>query len=224
MRTLRGTVRTLATIVTIAVATTCNVNAQDATAPAIAPSLQSVLSRLSADPITPREYTANVDLHVKLRVFPFISLTLHGNSSYKRPGLYHFVFRGVPKAAEKFSDLNYDLGDPQKWPDRYAIAFAPQSTSEVPVLRLTPKAHGMVKSLDVAYDPAKGHMTHAIWTRFDGGTITLAQTYTTVGESEIVARQAATIDIPHMKADVSADYGAFIVSGMPVVAGLPSEH
>jgi hypothetical protein len=213
----------LATIATIAVSSTCGVAAQD-TAPPLAPALQSILSHLSSEAITPREYTANVDLHVKLRVFPFIGLTLHGNSSYKRPGLYHFVFRGVPKAAEKFSDLNYDLGDPAKWSDRYAIAFAPQSSSQEPVVRLTPKGHGLVKSLDVAIDPVKGHLTRATWTRFDGGTITLVQTYAPVGESEIVARQAATIDIPHMRADVSADYGAFIIAGMPVVAGLPAEH
>jgi len=214
----------VATIVAIAAANTCGVCAQDASEPALAPALQTVLSRLSADPITPREYTANIDLHVKLRVFPFIGLTLHGNSSYKRPGLYHFVFRGVPKAAEKFSDLNYDLGDPAKWPERYVIAFAPQSTSQEPVVRLTPRTRGLVKQLDVAIDPAKGHLTRATWTRYDGGTITLVQTYTAVGENEIVARQAATIDIPHMKADVSADYGAFIVAGMPVVAGLPPER
>ncbi|MFN2459329.1 MAG: hypothetical protein ABR591_01355 [Candidatus Velthaea sp.] len=189
-----------------------------------APPLDAVLSRLAADPVTPREYTANVDLHVKLRVFPFIRLTLHGNSSYKRPGLYHFVFRGVPKAAEKFNDLNYDLGDPSKWPARYDIAFAPQSTPALPVIRLTPKVRGMVKTLDVAVEMSKGHLMKATWSRFDGGTITLVQKFAPVGDREIVAQQTATIDIPHMKAELSANYEDFVVAGIPVVAGVPADR
>ena len=106
------------------------------------PTLAAVMARLAADPLTPSEYTASISLHVRLRIFPFIRFTLHGESAYKRPGLYHFVFRGVPMVAEKFNDLRYDLGDPQKWPERYDIAFAPQSTAAVPVVRLTPKTPG----------------------------------------------------------------------------------
>lgn len=212
MLSLVQALRTLAAIPMIAALLTCGAAAQVEMAGT--PSLETVLSRLSDDPVTPREYTANVNLHVKLRVFPFIRLTLHGNSSYRRPGLYHFVFRGVPKAAEKFNDLNYDLGDAKKWPDRYDIAFAPQSTPAEPVVRLTPKTRGMVRSLDVAVDMTKGHMTRATWTRNDGGTIVLVQRYTPVGDRELVAQQAATIDIPHMKAELSADYDHFVVAAI----------
>jgi len=193
-------------------------SAQEA-APAALPALDLVLARLAADPQTPHEYRANVDLHVKLRVFPFIHLTLHGNSSYRRPGIYHFVFRGVPKAADKFNELNYDLGDPTKWVDRYEIAYAPNATATTPIVRLTPKVHGLVKCLDVEVDMAKGHMTKAVWQRFDGGQIVLLQTYLPVGGQEMVAKQTATIDIPHMRADVSAEYADFVVGG--IVATTP---
>jgi hypothetical protein len=214
----------LAVMMAISVTAPCPARAQQVGTPVAAPSVQTLLARLSADNPMPREYTANVDLHVKLRMFPFIGLTLHGDSSFKRPGLYHFVFRGVPKAAEKFNEMNYDLGDATKWPDRYVIAAAPQSTALAPVVRLTPKVRGMVKWLDVSIDPEKGHLMRAVWSRFDGGTITLVQTYAPAGENEIVSRQTASIDIPHMKADISAEYRSFVVSGMPVVAGLPSER
>jgi hypothetical protein len=99
-----------------------------------------VLAALAAAPDPPEEYKASVSLHVRMRVFPFIRLTLHGDSWYKRPGLYRFVFRGVPLIARAFSDMKYDLGDPAHWPDRYEIAFAPDSTAAAPVLRLTPKS------------------------------------------------------------------------------------
>ncbi len=185
-------------------------SARCAAAETVDPVLSAVMQKLIEDPTTPAQYSAAVRLHVKLRIFPFISLTIKGNSLYKRPGLYHFVFRGVPKAAEHFSDLAYDLGNPAFWPDKYAITLlTPPSAGVDPVVRLVPKKRGMVKTLDVAVDMAKGHMLKATWSRFDGGTISLVQHYNAVGKHEIVAEQSATINIPHMKADLSADYSSF---------------
>jgi hypothetical protein len=172
-------------------------------------SVPAVLAELAASPEQPGEYKASVALHVRMRVFPFIRMTLHGDSWYKRPGLYRFVFRGVPIIARAFSDMKYDLGDPARWPDRYEIAFAPQSTAAAPVLRLTPKSPVMVKQLDVALDPAHGRILKAVWSRGDGGTITLVQTYTPVSGHAYVAKQAATIDLPRMKAELVADYSDF---------------
>ena len=175
-------------------------------------SVEETVARLAADPRIPDAYTASVKLHVKLRVFPWISVTLHGNTSYRRPGLYHFVFRGVPRVAEKFDDLRYDLGNPLAWPERYDMAFAPGSTAESPVLRLTPKTRtGMVAYLDVTTDAQSGRLLKAVWSRHDGGKITLTQTYQEIGTSEIVSHQAAMIDIPHMRAELTAEYAGFIV-------------
>ena len=105
--------------------------------------------------------------------------------------------------------MKYDLGNPAQWPDRYQIAFAPQSTAGVPVLRLTPKNPVMVKYFDVTLDPARGRIEKAVWTRNDGGTITLVQTYAPVAGHEFVQKQTATINLPRMKADLEAEYGDF---------------
>src|SRR5947209_12631849 len=174
-----------------------------------APSVPAVLAALSASTEQPEQYKATVALHVRMRVFPFIRMTLHGDSWYKRPGLYRFVFHGVPLIARAFSDMKYDLGDPARWPDRYEIAFAPQSTAAAPVLRLTPKSPVMVKQLDVALDPAHGRILKATWSRGDGGVITMVQTYVPVAGHAYVAKQAATIDLPRMKAELVADYSEF---------------
>jgi hypothetical protein len=174
-----------------------------------APSVTGVLAMLAASSEQPEEYKASVALHVRMRVFPFIRMTLHGDSWYKRPGLYRFVFRGVPLIARAFSDMKYDLGDPAHWPERYEIAFAPESTASAPILRLTPKSPVLVKSLDVALDPAHGRILKAVWTRSDGGRITLVQTYTPVAGHAFVAKQMATISLPRMKADLEADYADF---------------
>jgi outer membrane lipoprotein-sorting protein len=177
-----------------------------------APPVTSVLAELAAAPDQPGEYKASVALHVRLRVFPFIRMTLHGDSWYKRPGLYRFVFRGVPLIARAFSDMKYDLGDPAHWSDRYEIAYAPESTSAAPVLRLTPKTPLLVKSLDVALDPARGRILRAVWSRKDGGVITLVQTYAPVAGHAFVAKQVATITLPRMKAELEADYADFDTS------------
>lgn len=173
------------------------------------PPIPSVLAALAASSEQPQEYKASVALHVKMRVFPFISMTLHGDSWYKRPGIYRFVFRGVPVIARAFSDMKYDLGNPAQWPDRYQIAFAPQSTAGVPVLRLTPKNPVMVKYFDVTLDAARGRIEKAVWTRNDGGIITLVQTYAPVAGHEFVQKQAASINLPRMKADLEAEYADF---------------
>jgi hypothetical protein len=174
------------------------------------PTVPSVLAALAGAPDQPDAYKASVALHVRMRMFPFIRMTLHGDSWYKRPGLYRFVFRGVPFIAKAFSDMKYDLGDPARWSDRYEVTFAPGSTDAAPVLRLTPKSHVLVKTLDVAVDPLRGRILRATWSRTDGGTIALVQTYAPGADGHaVVAKQLATIDLPRMKAELEADYADF---------------
>ena len=174
------------------------------------PSVEAILHTLAASPEQPVAYKASVALHVRMRMFPFIRMTLHGDSWYKRPGLYRFLFHGVPFIAKAFSDMKYDLGDPTQWETRYDIAYAPGSTPAEPTLRLTPKVTGLVKTLDVVLDPAHGRILRAIWSRHDGGTITLVQTYgPPIDGHAVVAKQNATINLPRMKAELVADYADF---------------
>ena len=176
-----------------------------------------VLAQLSTDPRTPDGYSANLELRVKLHSFPFIGLTVHGTSTYRRPGLYHYQLQNVPRIAGNFDDLHYDLGDPTSWGDRYDIAMAPQSCEGAPALRLTPKKLGMVAYLDITTDAKHGRMLKATWTRHDGGTIVLTQTYAALGSSDVVTAQHATIDIPHMRAELTAIYSSVAVDA-PTVA------
>ena len=210
MSTMRAVLSALAA--TLLVLTPIPAPAQDA------PTVPGVLAALAASPEQPEEYKASVSLHVRMRVFPFIRMTLHGDSWYKRPGLYRFVFRGVPIIARAFSDMKYDLGDPARWPERYEIAFAPESTAVAPVLRLTPKSPVLVKSLEVWLDPARGRILKAVWSRSDGGVITLVQTYAPVAGHAFVSKQAATINLPRMKADLEAEYADFNTTEAAVAA------
>jgi hypothetical protein len=208
--------RSLAILIAVFALAPCSVRAQET------PTVEDVIARMAADPRLPDAYSANVKLHVKLRIFPFIGLTLNGNTTYKRPGFYRFVFRGVPKVAEKFDDMRYDLGDPLSWAQRYDVAFAPQSAKDAPVLRLTPKKPALVSYLDVTTDAQSGRLLRAVWSRHDGGTIALVQQYQPVGNTDVVTHQVATINIPHMRAELTAEYTGFNLNP-DIVAGV-SDH
>jgi hypothetical protein len=192
--------------------------AQDTANASSAPAV--VLARLSGDPRTPEGYSADVDLRVKLRSFPFVGLAVHGTTSFRRPGFYHYHLENLPRIAAKFDDLNYDLGDPASWPQRFDITMAPQSTDDVPVLRLTPKRSGLVTSLDIETDVHHARILKATWNRRDGGTIVLTQSYVAVGAADVVTEQHATIDIPHMRADLSAAY-TNVALDAPTLATVP---
>lgn len=179
-----------------------------------------VLAHLGSDPRLPEGYSADLELHVKLRSFPFIGLTVHGTSEYRRPGQYRYLLQNVPRIAGKFHDLRYDLGDPVSWAVKYDISMAPQSTDEAPVLRLTPKRPGLVTALDIETDTKHGRMLKATWKRRDGGSIVLVQTYAQVGTTDVVTLQHARIDIPHMRAEVTATY-SHVTLDTPVLATVP---
>jgi hypothetical protein len=200
----------IAALVAVIVLCASPVRPEETAAPAAAapaPEPAIVLARLSTDPRTPEGYSGKLEIHVKMHSFPFIGLTVHGTSSYRKPGLYHYQLQNLPRVAAKFDDLRYDLGDPSSWGARYDIAMAPQSNDEVPVLRLTPKKPGgQVAYLDIETDAKHARMIKATWTRHDGGTIVLTQTYAALGAADVVTQQHATIDIPHFRAELTATY------------------
>jgi hypothetical protein len=174
--------------------------------------LGQILSKLASNPSAPSEYTANVQVRMHMRGFPWITKTVSGSEVYKHPGFYHFVFRDAPKALDQLSGLEEDLADPSAWPQRYNVSLlVPPSPGVEPVVRLQPKQVKLVKSLDISVDMAKAHIDKAVWTRTDGGTITMTQKYNTVASREVVSEQDAAVRIPNMSADVTATYSGFSV-------------
>lgn len=165
-----------------------------------------VLARLASDPRASGSFSADLELHIKMRTFPFVGLTVKGTSDYRRPGQYHYQLRNLPIIASKFNELRYDLGDPVSWAVKYDISMAPESTDDVPVLRLTPKHPKLITQLDIVTDATRGRILKATWKRRDGGTIVVTQTYAIVDAADVVTEQHGMVDIPHFRADVSAVY------------------
>jgi hypothetical protein len=169
----------------------------------------ALIQRVAQNSAAPDQYSADVKVHVRLRVFPWMSLTLHGSELYKHPGFYHFVFRGAPKAAEHFSDMAYDIGNAGGWPQKYDVSILGTSAKGQPVLRLVPKTRGLVRTLDVTVDPETARLEKWVWSRYDGGTISVTQRYETLQTRDVVTQQEACIRIPHMAADLIATYSNF---------------
>lgn len=174
--------------------------------------LDQVLKRLESNAAVPAEYTANVQVKMHMRGFPWITKTVSGTELYKHPGLYHFAFRDAPKSLDQLSSLEDDLANPAGWPQRYDVSLiTPPSPTVEPVVELMPKVHKLVKSIDITVNMAKAHIDKAVWTRFDGGTITMTQKFNIVDSREVVSEQDATVRIPMMSADVTATYSNFEV-------------
>lgn len=174
--------------------------------------LGQILGRLASNPSAPSKYTANVQVKMHMRGFPWITRTVSGSEIYKHPGFYHFAFKDAPKSLDQLSGLEEDLANPDSWPQRYNISLLVPPTSGVePVVRLEPKQVKLVKTLDITVNMAKAHIDKAVWTRTDGGTITMTQKYNTIASREVVSEQDAAVRIPNMSADVTATYSDFSV-------------
>jgi hypothetical protein len=177
----------------------------------IAP-VDQIIQRLASNPSAPSQYTANVQVKMHMRGFPWITKTVSGSEVYKHPGFYHFVFKDAPKALDQLSGLEEDLADPKAWPQRYNVSLlVPASPTVEPVVRLAPKTVKLVKTLDITVDMARAHIDKAVWSRTDGGTITMTQKYNTVASREVVSEQDAAVRIPKLSADVTATYSGFSV-------------
>ena len=177
-------------------------------------SLNQIVQRLASNPAAPSQYTANVQVRMHMRGFPWITKTVSGSEIYKHPGFYHFVFKDAPKELDQLSALEEDLANPSAWPQRFNVSLlVPQSPGIEPIVRLAPKAVNLVRTLDITVNMAKAHIDKAVWTRTDGGTITMTQKYNTVATREVVSEQDAAVRIPKMSADVTATYSAFSVDG-----------
>ena len=175
-------------------------------------SVGQILQRLASNPSAPSQYTANVQVRMHMRGFPWITKTVSGSEVYKHPGFYQFAFKDAPKSLDQLSGLEEDLADPKAWPQRYNVSLlVPVSPTVEPVVRLVPKTVKLVKTLDITVDMARAHIDKAVWSRTDGGTITMTQKYNTVASREVVSEQDAAVRIPSMSADVTATYSGFNV-------------
>jgi hypothetical protein len=153
-------------------------------------------------------------LHVAFRLisFPFVREHLDATTYYKRPSNYEVVFDKVPSYARGFERLYTDIGDPSNWEARFVITPAGEEPFEHHqdlALRLVQRVRGMIDHETVLIDPDNWTIDQIRYQYYNGGTITMSQSFRAVGGYLLLASQRADIAIPHVRAVAYGTYDGY---------------
>jgi anti-anti-sigma factor len=159
-----------------------------------------------------RSYQARVHVNVHMTSFPFLAPHLEGSTYFKRPNNYEVVFDRVPGYAKGFDKLYADIGDPTNWERRFTMTVAGEKVvdghTDV-VLRLVQRVRGMIDHQDVAIDTSTYHIDEMEWHYYNGGVITMTQSFEREGSWDVLASQHAVIRIPYVHAVADARYDTY---------------
>jgi hypothetical protein len=153
-------------------------------------------------------------LHVDLRMtsFPFLMQHLDGTTYYKRPSNYEVVFDRVPPLAKGFDKMFADIGDPANWEKRFHITYEGEKDyngRKDVALRLVQRVRGMIDHETVLIDPGSWQIDSIRYDYYNGGHITMTQTFREVGGYSMLAEQNAEIAIPYAKAVAHGTYADY---------------
>jgi anti-anti-sigma regulatory factor len=153
-------------------------------------------------------------MHVDLRMtsFPFVRQHLDGTTYYKRPSNYEVVFDKVPPLAKGFDKMFTDIGDPSNWEKRFVVTYEGEhdyNGRKDIQLRLVQRVRGMIDHETVMIDPNSWAIDSIRYDYYNGGHITMKQTFREVGGYSMLAEQDAEIAIPYAKAVAHGTYSDY---------------
>jgi hypothetical protein len=153
-------------------------------------------------------------MHVDLRLisFPFIREHLDATTYYRRPSNYEVVFDKLPWYARGFEKLYTDIGDPANWEKRFVITPAGDAIFDHHrdlALHLVQRVRGMIDHETVLVDPATWSIDQIRYDYYNGGSITMSQSFRSMGGYLLLASQRADIAIPHVRAVAYGTYGDY---------------
>jgi hypothetical protein len=153
-------------------------------------------------------------MHVDLRMtsFPFIRQHLDGTTYYKKPSNYEVVFDKVPALAKGFDKMFADVGDPANWEKRFVVTYQGerdyQGRKDIE-LKLVQRVRGMIDHETVLVDPNAWAIDSIRYDYYNGGHITMTQTFRQVAGYSMLAEQNAEIAIPYAKAVARGTYADY---------------
>jgi hypothetical protein len=178
--------------------------------PALTPA--AVLARVIQRNPELSSYQGRMHVDIRLISFPFVREHLDATTYYKRPSNYEVVFDRLPSYARGFDRLYTDIGDPADWERRFVITPA----GDVPfddhadiALRLVQRVRGMIDHETVLVDPQTWTIDQIRYDYYNGGSITMSQTFRSIGGYLLLASQRADIVIPHVRALAYGTYGDY---------------
>lgn len=187
-------------------------SAQDNGRVASDPVAQSVLTQLVDRNPDLQTFEADVRVNVRMLSFPFLRPTLTGKTYFKRPDNYEVVFDRLPFYARGLEHLYADIGDPSTWDRKFVVTSDGERTvggRRELALRMVQRVRGMIDHEEVYVDELSWTVEELQYHYYNGGTISVQQTFANVGGYAMVASQLATISIPHVRAVATATYTDF---------------
>lgn len=154
-------------------------------------------------------YEGRMHVDVRMTSFPWVREHLDATTYYKRPSNYEVVFDRVPSYARGFEKLYTDIGDPADWERRFVVTpagAAPFGNHMDFALHLVQRVRGMIDHETVLVDPKAWTIDQIRYDYYNGGSITMSQTFRPVGGYLLLASQRADIEIPHVRAVAYGTY------------------
>jgi len=170
-------------------------------------SARIIVDAVSARTTMVSSYTANISLHVAMRSFPFIHMSVSGDTAYQQPGQYTLKMHTLPALAKAFQSVSGDAGDPTVWVRTYDISIdrsGPVEQGRISLL-LTPKSHCQVEHAEATIDTATMTVARMEWFYQSGGHIAVDYQYAPIGSVLMVAHQSAEISMPNYRATATAE-------------------
>jgi hypothetical protein len=157
-------------------------------------------------------YQGRVHVDLRLTSFPFLRQHLDGTTYYKKPSNYEVVFDKVPALAKGFDKMFADVGDPSSWDKRFHITYEGErdyNGRKDLQLKLVQRVRGMIDHETVLIDPVAWAIDSIRYDYYNGGHITMTQTFREVGGYSMLAEQDAEIAIPYAKAVAHGTYAEY---------------
>ncbi|MEA2718478.1 MAG: hypothetical protein QOJ39_342 [Candidatus Eremiobacteraeota bacterium] len=157
-------------------------------------------------------YQGRVHVDLRMTSFPFLRQHLDGTTYYKRPSNYEVAFDKVPPLAKGFDKMFADVGDPSSWEKKFVVTYEGEkefSGRKDVELRLVQRVRGMIDHETVLVDPNTWTIDSIRYDYYNGGHITMTQTFREVGGYWMLAEQNAEIAIPYAKAVAHGTYSDY---------------
>jgi hypothetical protein len=153
-------------------------------------------------------------LHVDIRLssFPFIREHLDATTYYQRPSNYEVIFDKLPSYARGFEKLYTDVGDPANWERHFVITNSGDALFEKHrdiSLTMVQRVRGMIDHETVLVDPGTWSIDQIRYDYYNGGSITMSQSFQNIGGYRLLISQRADIKIPHVRAVAYGTYGDY---------------
>ncbi|MBV9333648.1 MAG: hypothetical protein JO146_06545 [Candidatus Eremiobacteraeota bacterium] len=164
----------------------------------------ALLSRMQAVNADVHSLSAQLNAHVVMRSFPFLSADLTGTYYYKEPDKTKVVFTGgVPLVAQQFDRLYAHIESPSQWQQLNTVTLL-SDDGKIAHLKLVPRKHGNVDSIDATVDDKSATVSSMRWNYANGGYAEMTNHYATVDGRPLVVSQTGHVQEPGYTGDITS--------------------